>query len=122
MSQALICSACGHRGPPKRITKGSLLIEIVLWLCFLVPGIIYSLWRINSRFDACASCGATALIPVASPRGRKLTAELYGDAVAATGSDDDDGYRGNATKGRIYLGIIAAFLLWLIVLLVRGLV
>lgn len=73
-----ICTACGHRGKTKRVTKGSILIEIVLWLAFLVPGVIYSLWRLTTRHDACASCGSTAVVPVDSPIGRKLLTEYHG--------------------------------------------
>lgn len=62
-----LCSSCGHVGRPKTVTPGSLLIEAVLWLCLLVPGLIYSLWRINRRHDACAKCGAATLLPLDSP-------------------------------------------------------
>lgn len=64
---SMYCTTCGHEGPTTLQTKGSMGIEIVLWLCFLVPGIIYSLWRISSRQKACTSCGATTLVPINSP-------------------------------------------------------
>lgn len=64
---ARFCTTCGHEGPTKTRTKGSLLIEIILWLCFLVPGLIYSIWRISSRQPVCTSCGATTLVPPDSP-------------------------------------------------------
>jgi hypothetical protein len=44
-----------------------MLIELVLWLCFAVPGLVYSLWRINSRHQACSACGSRALVPTTSP-------------------------------------------------------
>jgi hypothetical protein len=62
-----LCSTCGHVGKPASVTPGSILIEIVLWLCFLVPGLIYSLWRINRRHEACGKCGALTLLPLDSP-------------------------------------------------------
>lgn len=61
------CTSCGTEGPSKKVTKGSLLIEIILWLCFIVPGLIYSVWRVSSRHQACPSCGATTLVPPNSP-------------------------------------------------------
>lgn len=64
----LYCTQCGTQGKPERSTPGSLLIEIVLWLCFLIPGIIYSLWRLNRRHDVCPACGSTSLIPPNTPR------------------------------------------------------
>lgn len=75
MAQKLICSTCGHIGSSKTAVKGSILIEVVLWLCFIIPGIIYSLWRSSSRHKTCPTCGATTLIPLDSPIGLKLLAE-----------------------------------------------
>lgn len=72
MGKEMICSNCGAHGTPKTVTKGSILIEIVLWLCILLPGILYSLWRISSRVRACRSCGSQSLVPLNSPVGRDL--------------------------------------------------
>jgi hypothetical protein len=75
MAQKLICSACGHIGSSKTAVKGSILIEIVLWLCFIIPGIIYSLWRSSSRHKTCPKCGGTNLIPLDSPVGLKILSD-----------------------------------------------
>ena len=72
MAQQLICSACGNVGDTKRSVKGSLGVEIFLWFCFLIPGLIYSLWRQSTYHKACSVCGGTNLIPVNSPVGQKL--------------------------------------------------
>lgn len=75
MAQKLICSACGHIGSSKTAVKGNILIEIVLWLCFIIPGIIYSLWRSSSRYKTCPKCGGTNLIPLDSPVGLKILSD-----------------------------------------------
>lgn len=75
MAQQRICVQCGYVGKTKRVTKGSLLIEIVLWIAFIIPGILYSLWRLTTRYDACPSCGAATMIPVDSPKGREMLAQ-----------------------------------------------
>ena len=70
-----VCAACGSRGEPKRMTRGSTLIELVLWLCFIIPGVIYSIWRLMAdviQFH-CPACGTAGMIPVNTPRGRQLT-------------------------------------------------
>lgn len=67
MSSERLCTTCGHVGDPDRVTRGSFWIEILLWLLFIVPGLIYSVWRQSSKFDGCAKCGSTSLIPVDSP-------------------------------------------------------
>ncbi len=76
MSKSEICPNCGYVGKAKKVTKGSILIEIVLWICFLVPGLIYSIWRLTSKHLACPKCGAQNLVPIDSPRGKKLQQEL----------------------------------------------
>ncbi len=76
MSDGVVCKQCGHYGRPERVTKGSIWIEVVLWLAFLIPGLIYSIWRINTRHDACEKCGSTELLPIDSPLGRKLMQEV----------------------------------------------
>ncbi len=72
----MICSTCGQTGGLKTETPGSFLIELVLWLFFLLPGLIYSIWRISARKQVCASCGGAAMIPLNSPRGQQLQREL----------------------------------------------
>lgn len=67
-----VCRLCEYVGRPERITKGSILIEIVLWLFLILPGIIYSIWRLTSRYKACPMCGQESMIPLHSPAGRRL--------------------------------------------------
>ncbi len=61
------CMSCGMSGKPKTVTKGSIAIEIVAWFFLIIPGIIYSLWRLTTRHKACAYCGGTHLVPYNSP-------------------------------------------------------
>ena len=60
----LICTNCGYKGKPKLYTKGSIIIEIFLWLLFLLPGLIYSIWRHASRFKGCPKCGRENMIRI----------------------------------------------------------
>ncbi len=74
-SQGMVCTMCGYRGNSKRMVKGSLAIEIVLWLFFIIPGLIYSLWRTSSKDKVCPQCKHTTMIPASSLLGQKLIAE-----------------------------------------------
>lgn len=51
-----------YKPPPARGTslqpRAMRLLEVVLWLCLLLPGVIYSLWRLSARRRVCAACGA----------------------------------------------------------------
>ena len=86
----LICPHCGTRGNAKTITKGSLGIEVILWLCFIIPGLIYSIWRHASRFDGCTSCGQAGLISVTSPAGRLLVEKYHPATNSAEVKPDTD--------------------------------
>jgi hypothetical protein len=70
MAQKL-CLQCGTVGLTKRIMKGSILTEFVLWMLFLLPGLIYSVWRYASVVDGCAKCGSGNVIPLDSPFAKK---------------------------------------------------
>lgn len=67
-----VCSGCGYAGGPMKTAPGSMGVEILLWLFFMVPGLIYSIWRVSSQFAACRSCGKDTIIPSGSPRGAEL--------------------------------------------------
>ena len=72
MAKEMVCTNCGFRGKPKIKAKGSFILEIVLWICFIVPGIIYSVWRSTSRYKACPECGAQNMVPITSPVAKKI--------------------------------------------------
>jgi hypothetical protein len=74
--QPTICTTCGSTQTPKKHTPGSIVIELILWCCFFVPGLIYSCWRISRRRYACRDCGSYGLIPIHTPRGKALANEL----------------------------------------------
>jgi hypothetical protein len=81
MSNNLVCTACGHIGEASSHTPGSTAIEVVLWLCFLVPGIVYSLWRLNARHDVCPVCGNPRLLPADAPIAQKFVRENLPDRL-----------------------------------------
>ena len=67
-----ICSNCHYEGQPKTVVKGSFLIEVILWLFFIIPGLIYSVWRLTTKYKACPKCSASNMIPTDTPRGQEL--------------------------------------------------
>lgn len=72
MAKPMLCTRCLNEGAPARKTKGSLAVEVVLWLLFCLPGLIYSVWRQTNKYEACARCGATELVPLDSPAAARL--------------------------------------------------
>ena len=76
MAKEFLCTACGYVGKPKQMVKGSFVIELVLWLFFLIPGLIYSLWRLANAYRGCPVCEAQNMIPSTSPIAKKFLADL----------------------------------------------
>jgi hypothetical protein len=71
------CTACGTVGYPVLVKKGSTGTAFLLWIIFLLPGIIYSIWRANSEREICPACGSPQVIPVDSPMAQKLMGDDY---------------------------------------------
>ena len=91
--KAMICRACGHAGQPKKKVKGSLGLEVVLWLAGLaafllvfpfggllgVVALVSSLWRASSasRVKSCPACHREGtMIPADTPEGQRLAASF----------------------------------------------
>ena len=73
-----ICTNCEHIGKPQ--PAGTAMIELVLWLCMFIPGLIYSLWRRARVKNKCGVCGTTFMVPVSSKRGSQM---IKSDSVQA---------------------------------------
>lgn len=71
-----LCTHCGHLGYRKAFTKGHFGIEVALWLLLIVPGVIYTLWRLISRYQGCPTCQQPGMIPESSPVAIKLLRDL----------------------------------------------
>lgn len=75
ISEYNICTNCGSRNIEK-IAKGSCLMEIVLFLLLFIPWIIYVIWRQTNVTLRCKNCKSYNIIPIDSPKGRRLLKEL----------------------------------------------
>lgn len=71
-SNKVICENCGTVGYPKQGIRGSFILEVFLWIIFLIPGILYSIYRRIGVGKVCKRCKSSDLVPVDSPRGKKL--------------------------------------------------
>ena len=58
----------------KKTQRGSGWVELALWLCFIAPGFIYSVWRAASKDRACPHCNARPMIPADSPKAKRAMA------------------------------------------------
>ena len=72
MKGEVICTVCGHVGKVKNLTKGSFMIELLMWIFFIIPGIIYTIWRLTTQQKVCSKCNSPSIIPVDTPKGQEL--------------------------------------------------
>lgn len=63
------CNSCQNYSPTA-LMKGNGWIEFVLYFVYLVPGIIYSIWRRNGPPNVCPLCKAPGLVPAAAAKGQ----------------------------------------------------
>ncbi len=74
--KGFICEACGEVGWPRKIVPGSFLIEVLLWLLLIVPGLIYTIWRLTSCRWVCPRCRAH-MVPLGSAGGQRLVHQFF---------------------------------------------
>ena len=71
----MVCTVCYKRILPIRESAGSGFVALVLWLFFVIPGLIYTVWMMSTPSKLkCPYCGNYAVVPVNSPRGKELLA------------------------------------------------
>ncbi|VEB35523.1 Uncharacterised protein [Legionella cherrii] len=47
---------CGYIGKPKKEARGSIIVGLILCMFFLLPGVLYFLFRSGYRYS-CPNCG-----------------------------------------------------------------
>lgn len=67
-----VCVSCETVDDTRKATKGSFLMEVLLWCCFILPGVIYSLWRLTTTRLICNKCKSENVITADSPKGRRI--------------------------------------------------
>lgn len=56
------CNAC-HNTTAIALKRGNGWIEALLYLMYIAPGVIYSVWRRSGKPNVCPLCKAASLIP-----------------------------------------------------------
>jgi len=72
-----LCTQCLNQVKPNKGVRGYFVIEILLYILMILPGILYTLWRITGgREKTCPTCGGHAFVPIDSPAGKALLASI----------------------------------------------
>jgi len=69
-----VCRNCGSVDKPEQKLKGHFLITLILLLCWIIPGIIYMIWRRSGLKNTCSHCGSDQIVSTESAAGQ---AALY---------------------------------------------
>lgn len=77
-NQSVVCLHCGHEGVAKISSKGSALLEALLWFALILPGLLFSVWRFTTRERVCASCGQPRLVVSGTPAALAKLGSLRG--------------------------------------------
>ena len=73
----MVCTRCGSIfQQPRRHMSGNFLTEVFLWLLFIIPGLIYSVWRLTTKAKVCPSCGSKDIIPEHTPEGQRIASRV----------------------------------------------
>lgn len=79
-----LCTQCLNQVEPKKVVRGYFVIEIILWLAMILPGAIYTLWRvIGGRQETCPKCQGHNFVPIDSPAGVALLSKVQQTQKAA---------------------------------------
>ncbi len=72
LSRKYICMECGCQRDPIDAKRGLLAIEICMWLLYILPGVIYSIWRRVRKQQICSNCRNPSIELTSSSRVMKM--------------------------------------------------
>jgi flagellar basal body-associated protein FliL len=114
MSDKMICTTCGYVGQNEGSIKGNILIELILWCMFLLPGIIYSIYRSSSKQKVCPQCKNPTMIPVTSPIGEKLYTNHEASLTPEKKQEEAKKEIDKEKSDKVVKIIIAVLIIWLL--------
>jgi ribosomal protein S27E len=59
------CTAC-HAYFARPAMRGNGWIELILYFCYFIPGVIYSVWRRGGNAKTCPNCKSNAVVSASS--------------------------------------------------------
>jgi ribosomal protein L40E len=72
MDEEMVCRRCESVGHPDTELPGNTAFGCALLFFFIVPGILYAIWRRTNEKKVCRSCGSEDLVPTHSPAGERI--------------------------------------------------
>jgi len=84
LTKKYICMECSCQRDPIWVKRGWLVIEIAMWLLYIIPGVIYSIWRRVRKQQVCPNCLNPGMVLTISSRvmkARQLMSSVLGAAA-----------------------------------------
>ena len=72
LNKKYLCTECGCQRDPINAKRGLLVIEIFMWLLYILPGVIYSIWRRVRTLQVCPKCRNPSIILTSSTRAMEM--------------------------------------------------
>lgn len=72
IKKKVVCLDCGTHAKPKEAYKGNVALELILWCFFLLPGLIYTIYRSTSGYPVCKHCKSSRVVPEDSIMAKQL--------------------------------------------------
>jgi hypothetical protein len=63
-----VCMECGCQRDPIDANRGLWVVEIFMWLLYILPGVIYSIWRRVRKHQVCSKCRNPSVVLTSSSR------------------------------------------------------
>lgn len=76
LTRKYLCMECGCQRDPIIAKRGFLVIELFMWLMYILPGIIYSIWRRVRTQQVCSNCRTPSIVLTSSSRAMGMMALL----------------------------------------------
>ena len=88
LTKKYICMECSCQREPIWVKRGWLIIEIVMWLLYIIPGVIYSIWRRVRKQQVCPKCLSPGMVLTTSSRVMKVRQLISSVSGGATLSEE----------------------------------
>lgn len=76
-----VCTACEEIGSVHMKTPGTKLVQVLLLVLYIAPGLIYWAWRKGNRKLVCSACGSDKLVSAQTRIGKKIVLEQHPNTV-----------------------------------------
>lgn len=76
LTRKYLCMECGCQREPIIAKRGFLIIELFMWLMYILPGVIYSIWRRVRTQQVCTNCRTPSIVLTSSSRAMGIMALL----------------------------------------------